>query len=525
MTMNVDQEVLDRLWGPELKIISAAVDAQAVSEALGAEALNPGVTQVVFQPAADGEQAGLRPATCLRPKWTTMKTPPTGPCLLVIASDAGGADLEGLRAWWAQYGSEPDLPVLDLRGALANRANDRSSASAVLYQQLFQLAWDEAHRSAQRQAQLQSEIYELRREYGLVRLSAQDLRERLERLGHGTPEIIHLMPETNATFRPTGAESPRLRQKLPISAEGFAGMDLCSPETADRKPGEGHLAISLHARDSDTVLASWHVAYSTLGRGWFRCVAQQAMASREQHVDLEIRWQTVRGEPPALALSPVGAFPELAAVMNDQPLSHAVSIVVWGALPGSRLLSSAGICSCDGAKTGGVIEYRLDRPTIARIQAGTVAQFPYLHPLPDVPGFRLHPLDHTLATALLPHACLPGTDRVSAIAEIRMPEAKYPVEYAMCLTYAAAGCRGFPRKPKTDSQVLGFSGWHVVPADGQPHAIVLELLRPLPCVADLHFATRMLDGRPMTNHWADWLEVRIRVQGGTVVGAAQPAES
>jgi hypothetical protein len=525
MTMYVDQAILDRLWGPELKVISAAADARAVHEALGGEARDLGIEHIAFHPATNGEEAALLSASASTPQWTTMQAPPSGPCLLVIASDAGRADLDALRSWWAQKGSEPSPPFLDLRSGVRRPDDDPAACSAGLYRQLFRMAWEEARRAAERQAQLQGDIYELRREYGLVRLSAGRLQERLEQLGHAVPAIIHFMPATDQSFRPKKGETAHLRQPLPVPAEGFAGLELCSPPLAGQRIGEGHLAISLRARDSEGVLTSWLVSYSDLGAGWFRCVAERALASRQHHLDLDISWQTLAGEPPALALSPIGAFHELAAVAGDRPLSEAVSIVVWGALPGNRLRSSTGVYHCDAPGSTGAIEYQLDSQTIARIQPQAVAHIPYFHPLPDAPGFRLHPLDHTLATALLPHGCLPGTDRLVATAEIRMPEAKYPVEYAMCLTDAAARCMNFPKKPKSDSHVLGFSGWQAVPADGQPHAVVLALSRPLHRAADLHFATRMAEGHPMVNHWADWLEVRIRLQRGTVIASTQQVES
>ncbi|HVP11546.1 MAG TPA: DUF6212 domain-containing protein [Phycisphaerae bacterium] len=525
MTMNVDQQILDRLWGPELKVISAEFDAGAVRGALGTEARDLGIEHVVFHPGADGEAASLQSAAPSTPHWTTMPTPPSGLCLLVVASDQGLTDLDELRSWWAQKGSAPSLPILDLRGELHRSDDDETARSARLYRHLFRMASQEARCSAERQAQLQGDVCELRREYSLVRLSTERLQERLERLGHAVPSIIHFMPPGNESFRPRGGENTTLRQPLPVPAEGVAGVELYSSQPAGQGVGQGHLAVLLRARDSDAVLTSWLVSYSDLGAGWFRCVADRALTSLQHHLELGISWHTTKGEPPALTLSPIGAFHELAAVVGDKPLPQAVSMVVWGALPGSRLHSSSGVYCCDVPGSTGVIEYQLDPHTIARIQPRAEANIPYFHPLPDVPGFRLHPLDHTLATALLPHGCLPGTDRLVATAEIRMPEAKYPVEYAMCLTDAAAHCMNFPKKPKTDTHVLGFSGWQAVPADGQPHAVALTLPGPLHCAADLHFATRMADGQPMINHWADWLEVRIRLHRGTVVAPTQESKA
>ncbi len=526
MTVLVDRRMLDELLGPRAKVIFAATDAPRAQTLLKRDEAMNNVEWAAYHPGSGDQTPSLRSVVRTDADRVSLMSPPTGLCVLAALSEQGRSELDEFVSWWKAHGGDDPPPILDLQHLTRDSDQDGRSWEGALYHHLFRLVWEAAKRSETRQVQLNSQLYELRTEYEQARNVLLTLQGYLDRLHQCTFELIHVLSPSSSTISPAGATGRRVQQLLPSSAEGLAAFDLYSVPQEGARVGEGHLTISLQARETGRLIGSWQIPYEKLGHGWFRCTFPVAQSEPLHHLDLVVLWHTLSGRAPSLGLAKIGAYHEMSAIADGRKLDQSLAMLVWGAVPGTlvRLPNDSWFDPPGDEPATGAIEYRLTYRDIARMRALSKAHFPYLHPLGDVPGFRLHPLDQKVAAALLTQACLPGTDRLVAMGQIRMPEARYPVEYAMCLTDSAAKVSAFPADPRADRRVLGFSGWQPVPADGQPHAIFFELDRPTDVVADLLFATRMTGGHSMTHHWADWLAVRIRLRHAVITGCERPTE-
>jgi hypothetical protein len=524
MILEVDRQTFDRLLGPRPKIIFASIDAEA-AQSLAEDDPSPcmEVDFLIFHPPAAASPARLHALAGVNGQYDPLPAPPGGPCILAALTAEARGDLTDLAAWWFGGRRDTESSILDLSDRGLHRDEDIASVRAAIDRRLLAAICKDLRSADERVAHLNSQLYELRLEYG----QARDVLGRLQSYLLNLQPAFHLIEtqQPSGLAYPQGDASPgRVTQPLPMSAAGLAAIDLFSPSSPREPLGDGRLLVALNAKETDSPLANWSIPYDRLGRGWFRCLLPVASASPIHHLDLVITWQTVRGRPPSLALSSVGAFPEVWATDESSPLGGALAYTAWGSLPGAVIRAPVRDCACVSAGTPLPLsmEQSLRSQDFQRIRPTAVAPFQYTHPLGEALGFRLHPLQHTLASAALPRACMAGTDRLLATVQIRNERAQYSVEYAMCLTDADAKCDAFPAAPESDRRVIGFSGWQTVPADNQSHLVVLELDRPLAAPADLHFATRMKEQRPIDDHWADWLDLRIRVRYGAVTGYESP---
>lgn len=527
MSVEAEHRIIDRLLAPHPKIVLAGVDASAIREMLDdADAIPAGLDLVIFRPGTASSPARLHAAEESDGQFVPMPAPPSGLCVLAALSDAGRGHLDELAVWWSERRPDAAPVVLDMRACFSDSRADHSSCRSVLYRHLFNLAYQGLRDADNRLAQLNGQLYELRVEYDQARGVMRQLQDHLFRLNQSPFRLIEMLSPSNQSYPRGAAEPGSVTQPLPTSAEGLAAIDLHSPEEPPKAIGEGHLMIVLQARGAAAPLAAWRVPYDRLARGWFRCAFPVALTVLEHNLEIVVSWHTIRGKAPRLAFSPVEAFPEMWASDEGSPLGAALAHAIWGATPGARIPVSAPGWSSFAAESPRrmTFEYCLEPLDFVRLKATTTADFRYAHPLADVPGFRLHPLENKLATAVLSRACLPNSDRLLATVQVRNDKASFPVEYAMCLTEVSAWKSSFPTALENDRRVVAFSGWQTVPADNQPHFVALALDRPLTAPADLHFATRMKDGRPIAQHWADWLELRIRVRYGAVTGCELPVE-
>lgn len=511
--LRADRRAVDGLYGGRFKLIVPSNDAPLIAEAIdGADSASIGLMLLTFEASGEaGTLASIPRSDC---EWTDVSQPPTGVCVMAAASQVGREQLGPLATWWAER-SPADVPaIISLDGAASTGLPVGSTEPTVLLRYLLRLAWEQVFASERRVAEARGALYELRCECEQLRGALLGMQDRLWSLGDRMLLLTHLLEPCDSTHAPRADAGARVRQFLPISAEGFAGFDLHSPSTPN--VGRGHLLITLASRDHDRSLGTWRVDYDALGRGWFRCAFSSALSDPCHALELVVDWKTLAGNSPALSLSRVGAFRELAAQTAGQPLGGALAMMLWSGVPGSRVLPPADGGTSPTCPPADAVEYALSDSDFRRARPLVSAHFQYCHPLDDRPGIRLHPLEGTLASAILQRACAAGTDRLVAVGQIRNGEAQFPVEYGMCLVDSAAQVSEFPTAPESDDRVLGFSGWQPVAADGQVHALTLSLQRPLDRPADLCLATRMPGALAITHEWADWLEIRVRLRAGSV---------
>ncbi|MCZ6698315.1 MAG: DUF6212 domain-containing protein [Planctomycetota bacterium] len=513
MTIHATQRIIDMLFGPKIKVVFAAADTEAAERVMAAGGPETnGVEPLSFDPESDAADGRLQELAGADGEFVSLAAPPSGLCALAALSEEGHRQLEAFAAWWRKHGGGAPPTVLELHRFVSAGPDDNDRRLTELYGHLLHIAWESIGKSDASLANLSGELYELRQEYEQTRHALRRWQAELDRVKKTTCHMVYVMPESERTFRPE--HDCTVRQLLPISAEGLAGFDLFCPVDRTHNGRQGCLVVVLHDTAAQRALAHWRIPYDAFGRGWCGFMLPEALTDAIHRPEVSVMWQTTGGRPLSLALSPIGAFDEMAARVDGKSIGAALAFIAWGALPGARIDTKQRVwCQLhDADAESHCLEYRLDFHDVARVTATATAEFNYMHLLPDVPGFRLHPLEHRLATAVLSRACPAGTDRLVATAEIRRDEAKHPVEYAMCLTDASLECRVFPDAPERDERVVGFSGWQSVASDGRPHAVTLSLAEPLTELADLHFGTRMSGSRAITYHCADWLELRIRLQ-------------
>jgi len=516
MTMHVERRVIERLFGQRPKLIVGAADAERIESAVAGDLTGGvGVELLAFHPADGNTPPRLRSASGQTDELIQLPAPPSDPCMLATLSDAGRQEIASFVAWWNERGhAEPQ--VLDLRVD----GEPGGNWQAALYRALFRLAWDDAARSDRCATEIRRELIELRREHEQARGILQCRAEEYERLRYSVCHLTTILPPGDGSFAPSGTAATALRQPLPVPAEGLAGFDLFASPQARSGPRDGYVVVTLIARETNVALAHWRIAYSQMVGGPVRCGLPVALSAPMHLLEIRVDWNTRSGEAPALALSPVGPIYEWSAVVEGRPLSAALAMSVWGALPGSPVSPATAMWGrLPQSDVDGASEYVMSHYMARAIRPLAERTCSYAHPLDDSPGFRLHPLEDEIATAVVPAACLPGTDRVAAMVQIRNVLANHPVEYAFALADPAAQLTAFPDPATRDPRILGSSGWQTVPADGLPHVITLFLDHPLTTMADIVAATRMPPGRPSANAWADWLEIRVRMQQSV---SAQP---
>jgi len=512
MIVHTQRRLLDKLFGAQLTVIVGNADADAISHALSGEAVDPiGLELVSFQPAAGNGAAALRSIGSPEEAEAAMPSPPTAPCLPVALSEQGRAELELFLSWWTEHG--PGLPpeILSSFGPEEPLDNTRDARRAAIYQQILQALIRENTEANQRQAEVSEQLYELRLEYEQARNAMASLQTELHGIQQSTFRISHLSPPRNETVGPDAREPFEVRQPLTVPAAGLAGFDLYLPRQAASALGQGHLLISLHSEARKTELGRWRLPYESLGTGWVGCVFESAMTSPVHHLFVRVTWETVKGPPPRLALSSLGPFQELSASANGQSIGSALALLVWSTIPGSRIRNRHGSWSSASSNdtVPNTFEYLLAKEDIARIRPLTRTPRNYCHQLEDVPGFRLHPIENMIASAVLPNGCIVGTSQLVAMVQIRSELAQHPVEYAMYLSEAEEPCASVLDDP--NQRLIACSGWQLVQPDSKPVAVTLTLDEPLSRPAHLCFATRLTNGHPDAHEWADWLEVRPRI--------------
>lgn len=491
MTLTADRRLIPVLFDARPKVIVAAGDtpaACALAQAVCGPAVD--VAWLVFHPGTPATPARLTLLGAENASDTVpLAAPPSGPCVLAAHGECGRSELGALEDWWLRRGAQP-AAVLDLAPATARE---------TLYRALLSRVLSEHADSLDRQADLTGQVDALRQMTDRARKAVGGMQASFDRMPLAPRRPALQWPSGLATFRPGAVP---LRQYLPARAEGLVAFDLYSPPSADGSPsGRGRLLVTLRARESEAVLGTWRIPYERLGRGWFRCAFPAASTEPVHELELIIAGETAHGHPPELALSAVEPWHELSAEQAGDCLGQALALLLWESIPGARVKATG---------PRGAAEYSLRAEDYARVRVTGAAKCPFFTVFPDGAGFRLHPAGPRPVTAVLRAACIAGTMELVAAVRISNEAARFPVEYALGLTDASADCPALPADPKTDPDVLGFSGWQPVPADGLPHVVSLSLECPLDVTADLHFATRMREGQDISFEWADWLEVRAR---------------
>ncbi|MGO4573360.1 DUF6212 domain-containing protein [Microvirga sp. 2TAF3] len=238
--------------------------------------------------------------------------------------------VESLMRWWAAEGGEATLPVL-VHG-------DRATLDRVLLARSL----DEGNRLARANQRLLCDIAALRESFENHVRIPHEIEELLENLRLAPLRHVFTSPPPNDNisvpmYEPMDrrlGEGTSIRQRLPMSARGFAGLDL---HIAHPGLGEGLLCLDLIARDEGLTLATWRTSFQKLRPGLLPLRVARAMAQHWHSLELHIAAEGV-GDPPRLAMGSAGLLPEyslIPAIDADLPPEPSMlAMRLWGGLPG-----------------------------------------------------------------------------------------------------------------------------------------------------------------------------------------------
>jgi hypothetical protein len=511
MDLTIERRWLPRLFDLTPKVIVAAGDALA--DELRDNPADPLFEVWVFTP----DTGAIRPTDDTEelsgPRVAVPNTP-AATCVLAARTDAGCAALEPLRTWWAANGPAPE-PICRCRDA------------ADVLRLLLRAARKELQSLTAEVASSASQIYELRCESEQRQVVADSLRNELSRLRRW-PRLMrmNLAPDGRSYVPPGGRGT--VVQPLPVSAEGFAGIDLHFPP-GGRVADDAQIMVRVHALDAGRDLGAWRLRAQHFGKGWVRCRLPEVLAVAAHNLELRVEWLRSAGPAPAISLAGFGDWDELRAVPcgSSEVIDGCLAVTARaGGVPGASTADGPLWCSTN---PGGSVEYSLSADEVGgmRLHVPSVAGRPAnWHPFQarEDGSFMLHPIGPLATTLQLTNGVGPDVERVTAVVQITSPQARGDVMYSLALSHSdeAASLLDLP-DPASDPRFLAFSGWHTVPPDDQPHRLTLEITKRFDAPAHLILATRTPPGVDHAWAWADWLDVRFRVPGTRAV-VAEPAD-
>jgi hypothetical protein len=537
MELMIQRGLLARFLDLRPKVIVASCDPLA--EKCLDESDAPLFDVWVFTP--DGATSGMiRPRIANREEGelVTVLNPTAAICVLAAETAEGCASLEQLKVWWTTNSPRP-VSVLFCR--------DRDNAVTEILRVLLRATQQELHETTVHATNATAQMVALRCENDQTRVVVEALQNQMVRLRQ-RPQLMTLhLPPSGEVYAPPGGRG-ELVQSLQVSAEGMAGIDLHFPARGSIAR-DAQVMVRLHALDMSRDLGTWLLRARHLGKGWVRCWLPEVLGVASHNLEVRVEWLGSGDNPPAISLASAGDWEEMCAreacgtallsrpsnkdgsgEPSYQAVDGCLALTAWaGGVPGMPLKS--GLKGCV-PQANGQVEYSLNAEELARMTL-------YVPPVPWKPdewypfqqrddgSFMLHPIGPSATTLQLTNGCPPGVDRVTAVVKITSPKAVGDVLYAI------AAARGDDANKlldghdlASDSRLLAFSGWQLVPRDDAAHVIVMEFPQPLHRAAHLLLATRMPPGVDHAWAWADWLDVRLRVRGLQVpmLEQAEPIE-
>jgi Family of unknown function (DUF6212) len=508
MELLLDAALLGRFLDLRPKVVVASCDALAAVSL--DDSTDPPFDVWVFMP--DAATSAVRPQAVLPTnggKVIAVPNPPAATCVLAAQTEQGAEALEVLRAWWLANGPSPAAPVL--------RCRDGDSAAVEIMGVLLRSAQQELRDLAAQVNGTTAQMYELRCEYDQIRVAVEGLQGQILRLRQRPHLLTVSLPPNGRVFAPHEGHGA-LVQSLPVSAEGLAGVDLhfpaCGPVADDAQ-----VLVHLHARDIGRDLGAWRLLAQHLGKGWVRCWLPEVLAVTSHNVEVRVEWLGAGGCVPAVSLASAGDWHEMLARPQGSAvaLEDCLALTAWaGGVPGIPLKCGPWACAIQDDNR---IEFSLCREEIERmlLHVPMAEEKPaqwYPFQVRADGSFLLHPLGSLATTLQLTNGCPPGLDRVTAVVKITQPLAQGDALYALAVARGDEANTSMDHADlASDPRFLAFSGWQRVPRDQAPHVLVLDFAEPLVQPAHLLLATRMPPGVDHGWVWAEWLDIRLRVQG------------
>lgn len=411
-----------------------------------------------------------------------LELPPAN-VLAVWVPSPGAADLVGaLTSWWGESGGEQAVPPV-VRGG-------RAELDAVLLAR----ALEQAQGLAQANAGLLRDLAALRETWENLERIPPEIEELMRALRFAPARLIFGSPASaNECVVPlaNGAGTADLRQRLPMPARGFLGVDL---NVADPGQGEGALLVELASLDAGATLARWCLPFSMLCAGWLPLRLERVSALPWRSLELRISALGAPEAAPRLACGPVGLLGEYAfAGPGAEPEApcgpQMLSLRLWGGLPGmtcrEEAMDGSGALPADPVAPvpDGVV-------AAARLTRELKASFPCFGYL-ERGRVLLRPLRTRPSAAALTLPPTPGLIAVScdAVIDDKLCRTR-PLGARLVVTPAGHGAD----EAESCEGALAASDWVDLDEPLQPHKLVARLSLPHNRPVDLHLFTRLPTG-------------------------------
>jgi len=443
--------------------------------------------------AASGEAAGAD-----RRK---IELPPTN--VWAVWSPETTISVGGLADWWARAGGDGAEPIFVHGDAsmLRNALIERSLAEVARLTRLNQ--------------SLIEDLSALRESWAHAVRLPPELEELLANLRAAPPRLIFETPAAHDDVAAPNAEaadggaSASLRQRLPMGARGFLGIDL---HVATPGTGDGVLDMTLVVPETEAEVAHWRVAYHALEAGWLplRLPSASALTWR----GLELRIQASGGTAaPRLACAPTGLLKEYAcrSPAGEIPDGTMLAFRLWGGIP--ELKTPKGLAALPANPMIAIPEQVVATARSTRELTWAYPHFGYL----DRGRVLLRPLKTSPASA----ACIslsakPGLAALSCEATIDDGLCKTRLLVRLVATRLGHGADD----AEQGVGVLAASEWIELTEPLKPFALTARLTEPESGPVDLHIFSRLPDGGKLDHGRVLFGRFEAELDGRTASGRA-----
>ncbi|CAM5219047.1 hypothetical protein ARD30_02355 [Bosea thiooxidans] len=406
-----------------------------------------------------------------------IELPPTN--VWAVWSPESTLATAGLAEWWSRTGGSGAEPIFV------------NGDAAMLRTALIERSLAEVSRLTRLNQMLIEDLAALRESWTQAIRLPPELEELLANLRAAPPRLVFETPAADgdvlvpAAVPAGGAASPLLRQRLPMGARGFLGIDLRAAAPGN---GDGFLEVALVILETEAEMARWRAPYRDLGSGWLplRLPAASALTWR----GLELRIHASGGTAaPRLACAPVGLLGEYACSTpaGDAPSGAMLEFKLWGGVPDLKPPAGPGLAALPANPVIAIPEQVVATARSTRELSWAYPYFGYL----DRGRVLLRPLKTSPASA----ACitLPAKPGLTALS------CEATIDDGLCKTRLLTRLVATrPGHSADDAEqgvgVLASSEWVELTEPLKPFSLTARLPQPESGPVDLHFLSRLPEG-------------------------------
>lgn len=384
--------------------------------------------------------------------------------------------LTGLSDWWSRAAGAGDEPAFV--------TGDATALSAALIERSLA----EVGRLTRANQLLIEDLAALRESWAHDVRLPPELEELLANLRAAPPRLVFETPGASGDAGVPAAgddPAPGLRQRLPMGARGFLGVDL---HVAAAGAGDGVLDVALVVLETEGELARWRLPYHELEAGWLPLRLPSASTSTWRALELRIH-ASGGATAPRLSCAPAGLLGEYACAApdGDAPSGTMLLFRLWGGIPGLKTFASSETAALPANPVVAIPEQMVAAARSTRDLTWAYSYFGYL----DRGRVLLRPLKELPASA----ACIslpakPGLAAVSCKAAIDDGFCKTRLLTRLVVTG--------PGHSADDAEqgvgVLAASEWVELAEPLKPFALTARLPQPESGPVEIHFLSRLPKG-------------------------------